>query len=58
MFEFLENATKAVVGAVVETPISLIADTITLGGSLTDKEVPYTYEALSKVMNNVEKITK
>ena len=49
---------KAVVGVVVETPVALVADAITLGGSLTDKNEPYTASALKSVMKNVEDSTK
>jgi hypothetical protein len=49
---------KAVVGVVVETPVAIIADAITLGGSLTDKREPYTATALKKVVKNVEDSTK
>lgn len=52
------NLLKAVVGVVVETPIALVADAITLGGSLTDKDEPYTSTALKGVMKNVENSTK
>lgn len=52
------NLFKAVVGTVIETPIAVVADVITLGGSLTDKPQPYTSEALSKVVQNIEKATK
>ena len=52
------NLLKAVVGIVVETPVSLVADVITLGGTLTDRDEPYTSEALSKVVDNIEKATK
>lgn len=54
MFGMLENLAKAAVG-VVTTPATLVADVITLGGSLTDKEVPYTYEQLAKVLENLQK---
>jgi hypothetical protein len=50
-----ENLFKATVGLLVETPIALVADAITLGGSLTDKEVPYTATAVSGVVKNVQK---
>ena len=46
MFGILGDLTKAVVGVVVETPIALAADVLTLGGSITDKEEPYTATAL------------
>lgn len=49
---------KAGIGLVVETPISLVADLATLGGSITDKDQPYTATALEKVMKNVEDATK
>lgn len=50
---------KAVVGVVVETPVALVADTFTLGGTLNDKRGgTYTGDALSKVMDNVTDMTK
>lgn len=52
------NLLKAAVGVVVETPVSLIADAVTLGGSLTDKRQPYTAEALEKVLENLQKSTQ
>jgi hypothetical protein len=48
---------KAAVGVVVETPIALAADALTLGGSLTEKREPYTATALKKVADNVAKAT-
>lgn len=58
MFGILNNLTKAVVGAVVETPLAVVADAVTLGGTLTDKKEPYTATAVSKVYDNVAKTTK
>lgn len=58
MFGMLTNLTKAVVGAVVETPVAIVADTVTLGGSLTDKDKPYTAGALGKVLSNLSQATK
>lgn len=58
MFNLLGNLAKAVVGVVVETPIAIVADAITLGGAITDKDEPYTATALKGVMENVEKATK
>ena len=52
------NLLKAVVGVVVETPIAVVADIVTLGGSLTDEDVPYTAKALGKVVDNVRKSTE
>lgn len=45
---------KAVVGVVVETPLSVAADVVTMGGMLTDKKKPYTVSALERVMENIE----
>ena len=58
MFGILGDLTKAVVGVVVETPIAIAADMLTLGGSITDKNEPYTATALKGVMKNIEHATK
>lgn len=58
MFDMLGSLTKAVVGVVVETPVSIAADALTLGGALTDKDKPYTAESLSKVLDNLQNATK
>lgn len=52
------NLLKAVVGTVVETPISVAADILTLGGAITDKDEPYTATTLKNVMQNIENATK
>jgi hypothetical protein len=57
MFGILNNLTKAVVGVVV-TPVAVIADAVTLGGTLTDKDNTYTGEQLSNILKNLEKATK
>ena len=57
MFEILGSLTKAVVGVVVETPIAVVADVVTLGGVLTDKDQPYTATAVEKVVKNVQDAT-
>jgi len=49
---------KAVVGVVVETPVALVADVVTLGGSLTDEDQPYTATAVEKVVDNIQKSTE
>ena len=54
----LGNLIKAAVGVVVETPVALIADVVTLGGTLNGKDEPYTAEAVSKVIKNIEDSTK
>ena len=58
MFEALGKLTKAAVGLVVETPIAVVADVVTLGGVLTDKDQPYTATAVEKVVKNVQDATK
>lgn len=58
MFDVLGKLTKAVVGVVVETPIAVVADVVTLGGVLTDKDKPYTATAIEKVVENVQDATK
>ena len=58
MFGILGDLTKAVVGVVVETPIAIVKDVATLGGSITDTKQPYTVSALEKVAKNVSNATK
>ena len=58
MFGILGDMTKAVVGVVIETPVAIVADALTLGGSITDKDEPYTATALKGVMKNIENATK
>lgn len=57
MFGILESLAKAAVG-VVTTPVALVADVITMGGALTDKDKPYTAEALEDVYDNLKNATK
>lgn len=49
---------KATVGLVVETPIAVVADVVTLGGTLTDRNETYTGEAIGKVVENIQDSTK
>ena len=49
---------KAAIGLVVETPVALVKDVITLGGSLEDEDVPYTLQALNKAVDNISKATE
>jgi hypothetical protein len=42
---------------VIETPLAIAADVVTMGGALTDKDEPYTATALKKVVKNVENAT-
>jgi len=49
---------KAVVGTVVELPVSIVADAVTLGGALTDKDQPYTAKAVGNIVKNVQQATE
>ena len=57
MFGILGNLTKAVVGVVIETPLAIATDVLTLGGAITETDEPYTVSALKKVVKNVENAT-
>ena len=52
-----ESLLKAVVGVVIETPLAVATDIVTIGGALTDKNEPYTVTALKKVIDNIEDAT-
>ena len=58
MFGILGDLTKAVVGVVVETPIAIVADVVTMGGAVNERHEPYTATAIKSVMKNVENATK
>ena len=53
VFGILESITKAALG-VVFSPVSIAADVLTLGGTLTDRDEPYTVDAMRSVMRNLE----
>lgn len=57
MFGMLGDLAKAAVGVVVETPIALVKDAVTLGGAVTD-EPSATVKALEKVGKNLSNATK
>lgn len=48
---------KAAVG-VVTLPVDIVADVVTLGGSLTDEEMPYTAQKAANVMKNIQDAVK
>lgn len=52
-----KSLVKAVVG-VVTLPVDIVADCITLGGAMTDKKAPYTYEKCKKIVDNIELATR
>lgn len=56
MFDILEDLTKAAIG-VVKLPVSVVADVVTLGGALTDKDAPYTVENVSEIVKNLDNAT-
>ena len=58
IMKMLGNLFKAVVGTVIETPIAIVSDVITLGGALTDQEKPYTAQAVEKVVDNIQRSTE
>ena len=58
MFGMLKHLTQAAVGIIVETPVAIVSDVVTLGGALTDTKEPYTATAVKKVINNVQGSTK
>lgn len=57
MFSTLSSLTKAAVGAVVATPVAVVADALTLGGVNTGRDQSYTSQALSNVLENISDAT-
>jgi hypothetical protein len=53
MFGMLESLTKSVIN-VVTTPVAVVADVVTLGGTLTDRRESYTEESLRKAKENFD----
>jgi hypothetical protein len=53
MFGMFESLAKAAV-AVVTVPVAVVADVVTMGGVLTDKDNPYTAEAVEDFMDNLK----
>ena len=53
MFGMLESLAKAAT-AVVTVPVALAADVVTLGGAITDKNQPYTADAVSDFCQNLK----
>ena len=43
---------------VLEAPVAVAADVVTLGGVLNDKDKSYTEETANKFVKNVSNITK
>lgn len=57
MFGFIESTLKAA-ASVVSLPVAVIADAVTLRGSLTDKDRPYTADACSALVSKLQCMTK
>ena len=57
MFGMIESIAKAAV-AVVTVPVAVVADVVTLGGALTDKDQPYTAVAVGDLVDNLKDATK
>lgn len=53
MFGIFTSALKAA-AAVIDVPVSMAADVVTLRGVLTDKENSYTGEAVGRFVENVK----
>ena len=51
------DAAAATGGSATVETVAAVADVVTLGGSLTDKDKPYTAEAVSDVLKNLENAT-
>jgi predicted metalloprotease len=58
MFGMLESLVKAAVGVVVQTPVALVADALTLGGTQSDRKESYTSQAVSDVVKNIDNAVK
>lgn len=57
MFGMIESLAKAA-ASVVTVPVAVVADVVTLGGSLTDKDQPYTADAVGDLVDNLKDATK
>ncbi len=57
MSGFFESLAKAAIG-VVTVPVAAVADIVTLGGVLTDKDKTYTGEAASDILKNLKNATR
>lgn len=56
MFGMLGSLAKAAV-AVVTVPVAVVADVVTMGGACTDKDRPYTADAVSDFVQNLKDAT-
>lgn len=57
MFGMIESLAKAA-AAVVTVPVAVVADVVTMGGVLTDKDQPYTADAVGDLVDNLKDATR
>jgi hypothetical protein len=57
MFSFLGSVVKAA-AVVIDLPVAVVADVVTLGGALEDKDTTNTQESLQRFKKNVEDLVK
>ena len=55
MFGIFESVIKAA-SVVIDVPVSIAADVVTLGGALNDKDGTYTGNAAGRFVENVKNI--
>lgn len=53
IIDMFGSLVKAVLSP-VDVAVGVVADVVTLGGSLTDQDKPYTAQAAERLMDNVE----
>ena len=53
MFGMIESLAKASV-ALATVPVAVVADVVTMGGALTDKDQPYTADAFGDLVDNLK----
>lgn len=56
MFGILSSLTKATLGAVIETPVSIVHDTVNKGVMLSDDDWR-TEQAIKRILENLEDAT-
>ena len=52
MINLVNNLTKAIVNTIT-IPVAVVADVITLGGALSDKDIPYTATQVKEMYKNL-----
>ena len=57
MLKMIESLAKASL-AVVTVPVAMVADVVTMGGMLTDKDKSYTGEAVGDFVDNLKDATR